>query len=811
MQQRRTTTESPRSARTSPSDRTPPNNRKPDRRANRSLLLRVVFLLAVCGVAAFAPLFWKLYQLQIVQNDYYTQLANDYQTSDVTVTANRGTIYDKNGNILAISATVYNLILSPRDVIAPYDVEDYNTEAEYDAAIYARRSLIASYLAENFDLDYDKVMTRLEKTSSAYEVVLTGLDDEQAALLRTFISENALSPELTLTPDSKRYYPYTTTASHVLGFVGYDSATGTKRVGVYGIEAVYEEMLAGVAGRVVTAKNASGTEMLSSYEAYVDAVDGADLTLTVDATIQSLAEQALESAIDQYYVQNGGFCIVMDPNTGAILAMASSPDYDLNQYDIILDEDLLAEIAGVKETYGEDSAEYSNVVQAAYAAQWRNTALSDTYEPGSVFKALVVAAGLEEGIISLNDTYYCDGSHVVGGWTIHCHKLAGHGTQTLTEALENSCNVALMQIALEMGAETFWTYLEDYGLFDKTGIDLSGESGSIFTSKDIFTSEIGLSSLAVYSFGQTFKVTPIRMISSFASVINGGHLVTPYVVQSASDGDGSTLYYHETEEVRQVLSEETSALMRTMLESVVSQGTGKNAYQAGYRIGGKTGTSEKRDEEGDDVIVSFMGFAPADDPQVLVLIALDSPQRRAAGSKYTPGGTYISGGNIAAPVCGSLIANILDYLGVQKEYTSAEEYSKSDVTVPSVLGMTVNNAVSTLSSSGLSYRTVGSGDTVTAQIPASGTAIPGDSQVILYLGEEAPTDLVTVPDLTGKSPAAVENALEALGLYVRATGVSSYTSSTSAASQSIAPGTEVARGTVIEVQFVEDSISDYNG
>ena len=765
------------------------HNRQPvkrDSRANRSLLLRVVVLLCICGVGAFIPLVWQLYKLQIANHDYYLQLASDYQTRDVTVTADRGTIYDSNGNILAISATVYKLVMSPRDVVAAIDEDDYTNEdgvldqAAYDQALQARRSLIADFLASNFDLDRDTIMTRLEKTKSAYEVLITDLEEEEAAMVRTFISENRLSPDLYLTPDSKRYYPNSATAAHVIGFLGYDSETGTRRVGAYGVEATYD-------------------------------VDGADLHLTIDSSIQSMAEQALESAIEQYYIKNGGCIIVMDPNTGGLLAMASSPDYDPNNYDSILNQDLLDELAAVKEQYGAESEEYSAALNQAYYDQWRNKAISDGYEPGSTFKALVVAAALEEGVVSLNDTYYCGGRASYGGWTISCHKAAGHGSQTLTEALENSCNVALMEIGMKLGAERFWQYLEDYGLMDQTGIDLGGEGRSQFWPEEQFKSEEGLSSLAVASFGQTFKVTPIRMITSFASVINGGHLLTPYLVQSATDESGSTVYYHETEEVRQVLSESTSQTMRAMLESVVANGTGANAYKAGYRIGGKTGTSEKRDEDTNDVIVSFMGFAPADDPQVLVLVALDSPERKGGSSQYTPGGTYISGGNIGAPVCGDLLANILDYLGYEKEYTSAEEYSKADVSVPTVTGKSVADAQNALTQRGLEFRTVGDGDTVTAQTPAAGSAIPGGSQVVLYLGVDAPTDKVTVPNLTGKSPSAVESTLSELGLYVRATGVATYTSTTSAATQSIAAGVEVARGTVIEVQFVEDAISDYGG
>jgi len=789
-------------------------SKTPDNRANRSLLLRVIFLLCVCGVGLFIPLVYKLYDLQIAKNNYYTQLANDYQTRDVTVSANRGSIYGSDGSVMAVSATVYQLILSPRDIIS--DVKADNTknnvldEVAYNTELTARRALIAEFLVKELDLDRDTIMKRLEKTNSAYEVLASELNDDQATLVRTFISENKLAAQLYLTPTAKRYYPNSSTASHIIGFLGYDAETGTKRVGAYGVEAAYEKYLAGEAGRVVTLKNAAGAEMLSSYEAYVDATDGSNVYLTIDPTIQSMAEQALESAIEKYYIKNGGFCIVMDPNTGAIMALANSPDYDPNEYDSILDPTLLANITAIKEEFGPDSSEYKAAVTAAYNAQWRNTAIADAYEPGSTFKALVVAAALEEGVASPGSTYYCGGKAHYGGWDVHCHKLQGHGSQTLTEALENSCNVALMEIGMKLGAETFWKYLEDYGLLNRTGIDLAGEGANLFSDKDYFTSEIGLSSLAVYSFGQTFKVTPIRMISSFASVINGGHLLTPYVVQSVADQSGSTLYYHEPDEVRQPLSESTSSTLREMLESVVSKGTGKNAYVTGYRIGGKTGTSEKRDEEGNDVITSFVGFAPADDPKVLVLLAFDSPER-SSDSRYTPGGTYISGGNIAAPTCGALIADILEHLGVEKQYTSADEYSKADVLVPHVTGALLEDAKATVTSSGLTFRTVGSGDVVTDQIPASNALIPGGSEIVLYLEGEAPDETVTVPDLIGKSPSSVENALKKLGLYVRATGVATFTSSTSANGQSITEGTQVPRGTVIEVQFVEDSISDYNG
>lgn len=782
---------------------------KKDGRANRSLLLRVVFLLCVCGLLLFIPLVWQLYKLQITEHDYYQNLAVEYQTSDTTVTANRGTIYDANGETLAISATVYNLILSPRDAAEKQADIDEKT-AKDPEAYWNVNETIVDYLTSEFDLSEEWVRSRLEKTSYQYIVMVTDIEDTKAKEIRSFISENKLTYALYLSPTSKRYYPYSATASHVIGFLGYTEDSGDQKVGAYGVEANYEASLAGKAGRVVTAKNASGTEMLSSYQAYMDAEDGSDVTLTIDYYIQSMAEQALEAGIQKYYVQKGGFVIVMEPNTGAILAMASSPDYDPNQYSQVIDSTAKAELESLASQYGTDSEEYTKALQSAQLEQWRNKALSDGYEPGSTFKALVVAAALEEGAVSLTNTFYCPGHASYGGWTIKCHKTAGHGSQTLTEALENSCNVALMEIGMKLGAERFWQYLKDYGLMDQTGIDLAGEGKNQFWDEDYFKSEEGLSSLAVASFGQTFKVTPIRMITSFASVINGGHLVTPYVVQRISDASGTITYERETEEVRQVLSESSSEKMRAMLESVVANGTGQNAYNAGYRIGGKTGTSEKRDENTTDVIVSFMGFAPANDPKVLVLIGFDSPQR-SSSYHYTPGGTYISGGNIGAPVAGALITDILDYLGVEKQYTTSEEFSGSDVNVPTVTGKTFEEAKAALEGRNLSYRTVGNGDTVTGQIPAAGASIPGGSSVVLYLGAEVPTDTVTVPSLVGKSPTAVETALSNLGLYVRATGVSSYTSATSASSQSIAEGTQVARGTVVEVRFVNDSISDYAG
>ncbi|MDD6160532.1 MAG: penicillin-binding transpeptidase domain-containing protein, partial [Oscillospiraceae bacterium] len=647
--------------------------RKPRRSAekgNRSLFRRTVFMMVCLGVLCFIPLVVQLWKLQIVQHEYWQEKGAQQQTMDVAVNANRGSIYDAAGNTLAMSATVYQLILSPRDVVASVNEDKYKNEAgeldeaAYDRALREKRELIVDGLVELLELDEERLWRRIEFTASAYEILAYELEDEETAPIREFIKENKLANMLYLTPTSKRYYPYSSVGSHVLGFMAMTSTSGSVKVGAQGIEALYQDELSGESGRVVTAKNAYGIEMLTNYGAYFDGQDGYSLNLTIDASIQAMAQQILAEGIETYDVKKGGFCIVMDPQTGAVKAIASSPTLDSNNYADIIDPDLLDALAKVADRYGKDSDEYSAAVADARNQQWRNKALSDTYEPGSTFKAITVSQALEEGVVSLSDHFYCGGSKRVGGYTIHCHKKAGHGDQTLTEAVENSCNVALMEIAERLGAEVFWQYLMDFGYAERTGIDLVGEGNSILWSEELFKGPYGASSLATGSFGQTLKITPIQMIRALASVINGGHLLTPYVVQSVVDEDGNTVSYHETEEVRQVISESTSQKMRDILESVVANGSGHNAYMTGYRIGGKTGTSEKRDEEGDDVICSFMGFAPVDDPQVIVLLAYDSPQRSAPGSNYTPSGTYISGGNITAPMAGKLIAQILDYMGV---------------------------------------------------------------------------------------------------------------------------------------------------
>lgn len=818
-------------------------NREKNRRANRTILWRSIFLMAVFGVVIFVPLLAKLWSIQITDHDTYKELAVKQQTRDLTVSADRGTIYDANGSVLAMSATAQTVVLSPLQVEQLQ--KDYadavqtakEGKGEYPDHPEPTDELIASELARLLDVKESTILDKLAKTQRQYEVVKSKVDEDVAQQVREFISEYKLAGGVFLQPDTKRYYPYSSLASHVVGWVQQSDNTGA-----YGLEALYEDELSGEAGRVVTAKNGKGTNMITHYENYIDAVDGSDLYLTLDAKIQSMLESALAEGIETFDVQYGGFAIAMDPNTGAILGMASSPEYDLNNPRTIADVTQAETLAEMKLTEAESDSlsllqslaaqedaslsvsqqqtleqlteknqAYLSALSTAQYEQWRSKALNDTYEPGSTFKSMVLAAALEEGVVTENSTFVCTGSYQVADRTIKCHKHEGHGTQTLAEAVENSCNPAFIQIGQKLGAEKFYDYLERYGMIGTTGIDIPGEgdNSALVWSRELFTSQEGVTSLATASFGQRFQVSPIQLITGIASVINGGHLYQPYVVESAIDNNGNVTYQHEVTEVRQVISASTSEIVKEILEGVVDGGTGKNAYVAGYRIGGKTGTSQTLAED-DHNIVSFVGFAPANDPQVIVLLAYDGPTPVTAGSNYTAGGYYISGGNMAAPMAGELIANILDYMGVERQY-KPEELSGADTAVPKLTGHYLDYAKTLVSQAGLTCRTVGEGDVVTGQIPAAGAYIPGGSEVVLYLGyEEVPKDPVEVPELIGKSLEEVRSALANVGLYLRASGASDYYgSSYKAISQSSDAGIMVERGTVIDVRFADGSVQDY--
>ena len=578
--------------------------------------------------------------------------------------------------------------------------------------------------------------------------------------------------------------------------------------GGVGLEAKYESQLEGTSGLTVTAKNAKNTDLLYQYEQYYDAENGNSLVLTLDATVQHSLEKNMESMLDKFDAKNGGTGIVMDVNTGAIIAMASYPNYDLQDYGSIYDETLqeqldekLAELAKNRSSYATEEdyeAAVSKVTSEVMQSQWRNKCIDSTYEPGSTFKPITLAAALEEGLVNLNTSFTCNGSISVPGWSkpINCSKRAGHGVQSLQQAVGNSCNPAFITMGLKIGTEKYYEYLQAFGLMEKTGVDMIGEVTGLFASEESFNSNVV--SLASYSFGQTFTVTPLALIRAQAACINGGYLYTPYVVDQVLDDEGNIIEQHEVTPVRQVISEETSAIVRQCLEYVVASGTGKNGQVVGYRIGGKTGTADKTGTG--DVVVSFMCFAPADDPQYIMLLTMDTPSRNT--------GVYVSGGNMVAPTASQIMSEILPHLGIEPDY-SAEELVGADAAVPNVVGMSAADAKAKMDSAGFSYRTVGNGDTVTDQTPAGGAIVPNNATIVLYLGEEKPDTLCTVPNVVGKTASEANRMLTNAGLIMKEAGATSSSSgNVYAISQSQAAGTQLAAGEVVTVQFGDSSVLD---
>ncbi len=755
-------------------------------RPNKTILSRTLILMIVCGVVAFSVLAIRLGKLMISDHDYYEQRAVEQQTRSTTVKADRGTIYDANGNVLAMSATAYTVFISP------YEIEYYSTDE--NSRYGDDPELIAQGLSEILGVEYDSIMEMMEDTSSWYKTVATKIDSELADQVREFKSENDIVG-IHIENDSKRYYPYGDLACHVIGFVGTDN------YGLEGIEAQYNEYLEGVDGSIVRLTTNEGTEMLfENYENYNDAVDGADITLTLDATIQNIAEKYLQQAVAANDILNGGCCIVMNVKTGEILAMANANGYDLNS-PWTLSEDVQAEIDAIT-----DDEERSAARTNAQLAQWRNMAISDTYEPGSVFKIITLAMGLDSGTVSENDNFYCGGSMQVlgrGGVPLNCWKHAGHGNQNLREAAMHSCNVAFVNIGLQVGAEAFYNYVEAFGLWNKTGIDLAGETSTrgLWWSDEVFKDPNNLSQLAAASFGQTFNVTPIQMITAVAAAVNGGYLMEPYLVSEITDASGEVIYSKEPTVVRQVISQETSALISNILDSVVNEegGTGSNAAVAGYSIGGKTGTTTKTALEAQGIteyMVSFCGVAPTDDPEIAVLLVLDNPSGEAE--------TYISGGAMAAPYVGKIMSEVLPYIGVEPVYSDEEE-ALLDVTVPSVRNQSIGDAQSEMAEMGLNVDIVGDGDTVTDQLPAAGSKVAAGSTVILYAEEEASQETVTVPNLYGMTMSQAQSALEARGLFLSTSGAPATDSNVVVSQQSVANGQEVPYGTVVEVTMIDSS------
>ena len=762
-----------------------PKGRPRDGAPNRMMLRRTLFLLSVCGAAAFVVLAARLYYLQIVRHDELEARAIAQQVRETTVSAPRGTIYDAKGEVLAMSAGVDTIYLSPAEIAQ-------NNE---DAGA------IAAGLAEILGLDYDAVYAKTQNTRSWYEAVARKVEEDVATAVREFKEEGGYTG-IKLEADTKRYYPNGSLAAHVIGFVGTDNT------GLGGIEAKYDKVLSGTNGYVMRSTTAAGTDMLyTSWEDYFDAVPGSDMVLTIDAGIQYYVEKHLAQAVEDYDIQNGAAAICMEVDTGAILAMASLGNFDLNDYQTISGE-AMAEI----DAAASGDAERAELIAAAQQLQWRNKAISDTYEPGSTFKIITLAMALEEGVVDMNSSFYCGGSTSVLGRNtpVRCWKSGGHGSQTLTQAVQHSCNVAFVNIGQRIGEERFYDYAEAFGFFERTGnssaqltgttgIDLGGESGSIWWSEDVFCNPENLSQLAAASFGQTFNITPLQLITAVSACVNGGYLMQPYLVQSTTSPDG-TVTEHDSTPVRQVISEETSAKVRQILEQVVgdsTEGTGRNAYVAGYRIGGKTGTSTKTTEEiagNKEYIVSFIGFAPADDPQIALLVLLDNPSSES--------GIYVSGGQMAAPVVGKMMADILPYLGLEPEYSDSE-LQTMDRAVPDVMGLSIAEAQSKLAESGLSCRVIGSGGAVTSQLPAANSVIASGSEVLLY-ADAAPAGGGSVPNLNGMTYSQAREALAAMGLFIGSDSSVTDADNQLVSGQDIRAGTSAKAGTVITVTLYEN-------
>ena len=741
---------------------TPPK-RKPDsaRRANRIIQQRTLLLLALLGIGTFLLLFAQLYKLQIKQHDELKTLAVRQQTLRTTVEASRGTIYDKNGDILALSSTAENVCVSPLDVA--------KNEQDQD--------LIANGLGEILGVDPSGILDDMKDTASQYKVIKKKVEQETADKVRVFISDNGIKGVF-LEPTSKRYYPYSSLAAHVIGFV---NANG----GAYGLEAVYDEELTGEKGMVVSARDANGNALLYQYEQYFDAENGDSLVTTLDKTVQYYLEKGLEELESRYGTGVGATGIVMDVNTGGILAMASLPTYDLNAPASIYNKEMLA--AGMTD---EELAAAADTLQNM---QWRNKAINDTFQPGSTFKIITLAMALEEGKVKLSDTFSCSGYLMVEGAKINCSKRTGHGQQDLITAFANSCNPAFMNIGMRLGNTTFYNYMKAFGLTGKSGIDTTGEASG-FVNKEI---EYSTLALACYAFGQNFNVTPLSLINAQAACVNGGYLRTPYIVSEVLDQSGNVKYRHDTTPLRQVISEDTSKTVREIMEYEVEHGTGKNGKVAGYRIGGKTGTADQIDGS---VTVSFTCCAPADDPQIMMLLTLSNASDKT--------GTYRSGGNMAAPVASSVMAEILPYLGIEPTY-SADELVGADKTVPNVVGLSLDAATAKLKAEGFSCRGIGAGETVTDQTPLGGAIVPNNAEILLYLGAEKSTELCIVPSVVGDSAATANRKLTDAGLIMSVSGASGGSSaSVRAISQSEEAGKEVPAGTVVRVQFSDGSVRD---
>ncbi len=733
--------------------------------------IRMNFVLTVILVVGFATLIFRLYQIQIRDGQNYQKLALEQQLRSTTISAKRGSIFDRNMKTLAASATVWTVFISPAQI-----------------ADEAELSLIADKLSVILEVDRQTIIDRGKNKKSYYEIIKNKIEKTVADKVTRFVLENNIK-SVNLEEDTKRYYPYGSLASTVLGF------TGSENKGAYGVESYYDKFLSGTPGMVVSAKNAKGADMPFRYQQLYDPQDGNSVVLTIDEVVQHFLEKHLETAVVEHNVQNRAAGIVMNVKTGEILGMATKPDFDPNQPLVIGDKNITAQLTKLKAN-GEEEA-YNSLLRQAQFDQWRNKAISDPYEPGSVFKIITASTALDLNVVKETGDYFtCPGYLVVAGRRKACWKTAGHGTIDFTQAIKFSCNPAFMMVGARIGAVSFYNYVDCFGFLEPTKIDLPGEADSYFYPLSLLAKESG-EELASSSFGQTFKVTPIQLITAASAAVNGGKLMQPFVVKQVLDPEGNVISTTQSQEKRQVIAQGTSKRIASLLEHVVKDpdGSGKYAYIPGYRVGGKTGTSEKLDKKVEGQVAyrvaSFLGFAPADDPEIMVLVLLDEPHMQ-----------NIYGSVIAAPVVGGILSDILSYLGVEPQYTESE-LAALDVSVPYVTDSMIHDAQSKLTALGLKNKVIGSGTKVLKQIPGSGQPMPKGGTVLLYTQEEKKDTKAQVPNVVGMSGQQANKAILNAGFNIKIMGIGIEKSTSVATKQTPAAGESAELGSVITVQFLD--------
>lgn len=722
-------------------------------------MLKRILIMAVVIIFLMTTTVARVFYLTIVRGEELSEKAETQQLKDTEITAMRGTIYDSNGNVLAQSASVWNVFIDP------LNIKD------------KQRDLIVDEFANLFGYDADEKKEFYERTThqNHYELVEKKVENNIKEKLSKFVSENKLGACIGTEQTTKRYYPYGTLASSVIGFTGSDDQ------GLSGIESYYDEQLTGTNGRIITAKDAKSNNIANDYETSIAATDGDSIVLTINQTIQYYLEKGLRETMNEYQAK-GAYGVVMNCNTGAVLAMSSLPDYDCNEpYKLTYSKDKKA-IKKLSDKTAKQEAE-----SAAVQNQWRNFTVSDTYVPGSVFKTFVASAALEENVVNLNTTYNCTGSIQVDKYKMKCHYHPGHGTQTLTQGLENSCNPFFITIGQKLGVHNYFKYFDAFGFTQKTNIDLPGEASPQYYKED----QYGIVELSSASFGQTNSLTPIQVCTGLCAIANGGKLLQPYLVSSIVDANGKTVKKTETKEIRQVISADTSEKVRKMMKSVVDNGTGKNGYVAGYSVGGKTGTSTKLGEskngEGDKYIVSFGAIAPSDDPEIAMLIIVDEPNQD------------LGGGALCAPIAAQVTQEAMNVLGIEPKYNDSEMKDLSKQT-PNVVGKSLDEAKKALEENNLSYVVVGDDSTVTRQCPSGADTIPNGGTVYLYT-DDAEKQTVIVPDFTGLTVNEAKDLASSSNLNIQIAGNSMSSGTVVAYRQSEEKQAKVEKGTVVTVTF----------